>query len=98
MDYKELTSLMRDYANIKQEVNVIEECGTNNQQLKSPYMIAKGPDNELIFRNCSTNQLVIFNKKLQYSHAIWKVSTYNWNSKGHLCVADRDLHCIQSLQ
>ena len=109
VNHNELAMLMniRDYANIKQEVNVIEEYGTNSQQLKWPYMIAKGPNNELVVRNCSTNQMVIFNEKLEYLRVIGGTGNGNGkfqritgiaiNNKGYLYVADRDLHCIQKL-
>ena len=98
---------IRDYANIKQEVKVIDKYGPNNEQLKRPYLMAKGPNNELIVRNQSTRQLVIFDKQLQYSHVIGgkgngngkfqRITGIAVDNKGYLYVADRDLHCIQKL-
>ena len=98
---------IRDYANIKQEVKVIEKCGPNNRQLKFPYLMAEGPKNELIVRNYSHNKLVIFDEQLQYSHVIGGKGNGNGkfqcitgiavDNKGYLYVADRDLHCIQKL-
>ena len=98
---------IRDYANIKQEVKVIDKYGPNNEQLKYPYLIAKGPNNELIIRNDSTNQLVIFDDRLQYSNVIGGRGNGNGkfqcitgiavDNKGYLYVADRKLHCIQKL-
>ena len=61
---------IRDYGNIKQEVKVIDKYGPSDQLLKFPYLMAIGPNNELIFRNLSTMQLVIFDEQLQYSHVI----------------------------
>ena len=98
---------IRDYANIKQEVKVIDKYGPNNEQLKCPYLMAKGPNNELIVRNYSTHQLVIFDEQLQYSHVIggrgngngrfqW-ISGIAVDNKGYLYVADGNLHCIQKL-
>ena len=65
---------IRDYANIKEEVKVIDKYGPNNEQLKYPYLMTKGPNNEVIVRNHSTKQLMIFDEQLQYSHACdwWK--------------------------
>ena len=96
---------IRDYANIKQEVKVIDKYGPNNEQLKWPYLMAIGPNNELIVRNHSTCQLVIFDEQLQYSHVIGGKGTGNGkfqcitgiavDNKGYLYVADYDLHYIQ---
>ena len=96
---------IRDYANIKQEVKVIDRYGPNNEQLKSPYLMANGPNNELIGRNYSTCQLVIFDEQLQYSHVIGGKGNRNGkfqsvtgiavDNKGYLYVADGNLCCIQ---
>ena len=94
---------IQDYANIKQEVKVIDKYGPNNEQLKWPYLMAKGPNNELIVRNHSTCQLVIFDEQLQYSHVIGGngngkfqcITGIAVDNKGYLYVADCDLHCIQ---
>ena len=98
---------IRDYANIKQEVKVIDKYGPNNEQLEHPYLMAKGPNNELIVCNYSIQQLVIFDEQLQYSHVIGGRGNGNGkfqcvtgiavDNKGYLYVADRDLHCIQKL-
>ena len=96
---------IRDYANIKQEVKVIDKYGPNNEQLKWPYLMAKGPNSEVIVRNHSTRQLVIFDEQLQYSHVIGGRGNGNGkfhcitgiavDSKEYLHVADRELHHIQ---
>ena len=96
---------VRDYANIKQEVKVIDNYGPNNEQLKYPYLMAKGPNNEVIVRNHSTCHLVIFDGQLQYSHVIGGRGNGNGkfqcitgiavDSEGYLYVADYNLHCIQ---
>ena len=96
---------IRDYANIKEEVKVIDKYGPNNEQLKYPYLMAKGPNNEVIVRNNSTDQLVIFDEQLQYSHVIGGRGNGNGkfqaitgiavDNKGYLYVADCGLHCIQ---
>ena len=94
-----------DYANIKEDVKVIDKYGPNNEQLKNPYLMAKGPNNEVIVRNYSTNQLVIFDEQLQYSHVIGGRGKGNGkfqcitgialDNKGYLYVVDCHLHCIQ---
>ena len=96
---------IQDYANIKQEVKMIDKYGPNNEQLEYPYLMAKGPNNEVIFRNDSTDQLVIFDEQLQYSHVIGGSGNGNGkfqcitgiavDNKGYLYVADGHLHCIQ---
>ena len=98
---------IRDYANIKQEVKVIDKYRPNNEQLNWPYLMAKGPNNELIVRKYSTSQLVIFDEQLQYSHVIGGRGNGNGkfqcitgiavDNKGYLYVADCDLNCIQKL-
>ena len=98
---------IRDYANIKQEMKVIDKYGPNNEQLMSPYLMAKGPNNELIVRNYSTHQLVIFDEQLRYSHVIGRRGNGNRkfqcitgiavDNKGYLYIADYHLHCIQKL-
>ena len=98
---------IRDYANIKEEVKVIDKYGPNNEQLNYPHLMAKGPNNEVIVRNDFTSQLVIFDEQLQYSHVIGGRGNGNGkfrcitgiavDNKGYLqlYVADRSLHCIQ---
>ena len=92
---------IRDYANIKEEVKVIDKYGPNNEQLKYPYFMAKGPNNEVIVCNNSTKQLVIFDEQLQYSHVIGGrgkflgITGIVVDNKGYLYVADGGLHCIQ---
>ena len=96
---------IRDYANIKEEVKVIDKYGPNNEQLMWPYLMAKGPNNEVIVRNNSTSQLVIFDEQLQYSRVIGEYGNGNGkfqnltgiavDNKGYLYVADCELHCIQ---
>ena len=98
---------IRDYANIKQEMKVIDKYGPNDEQLKSPYLMAKGPNNELIVNNDSTHQLVIFDEQLQYSHVIGGRGNGNGkfqlitgiavDNKGYVYVADYNLHCIEKL-
>ena len=93
------------HANIKQEVRMIDKYGPNNEQLKTPYLMAVGPNNELIVRHFSTDQLVIFDEQLQYSHVIGGRGNGNGkfqsitgiavDNKGYLYVADCKLHCIQ---
>ena len=89
-------------------MKVIDKYGPNNEQLKYPYLMAKGLNNELIVHNYSTSQLVIFDEQLQYSHVIGGSGNGNGkfqnitgiavDNKGYLYVADCHLHCIQKLK
>ena len=98
---------IRDYANIKEEVMVIDKYGPNNHLLKFPYLMAQGPNNELISRDLSTMQLVTFDEQLQYLHVIGERGNGNGkfqritgiavDNKGFLYVVDCDSHCIQKL-
>ena len=96
---------IRDYVNIKQVVKVIDKYGPNNEQLKWPYLMAKGSNNKIIVNNDSSDQLVIFNEQLQYSHVIGGRGNENEkfqsttgiavDKKGYLYVVDCELNCIQ---
>ena len=92
---------LRHYTDIKQEVKIIGTYQNNN--LKRPYLLAKGSNNELIVR--SSKELVVFDKHLQYSHVIGRTGSHCTNifqaitglavdKKGYLYVADCDLHRI----
>ncbi|XP_065886762.1 E3 ubiquitin-protein ligase TRIM71-like [Dysidea avara] len=96
---------VRDYNKSKQEVKIIDKYGPTNKKLIFPYLLAKGPNNELIVRDSSTNQLVVFDKHFQYSHVIGGAGSGNEgitgiavDKKGYLYVADSDLHCIQKFK
>ena len=96
---------IRNYANIKQEVKVIDKYGPNDEQLYLPYMMARGPNNEIIVKNHSTCQLVIFNEQLQYSHVIGGRGNGNGkflnitgiavDGKRYLYFADCEIHTVQ---
>ena len=98
---------IRDYANIKEEVKVISFYGQDYEDLHWPFLMAKGPNNEVIVRDDSTNQLVIFDEQLQYSHVIGGRGNGNGefkhitgiavDDKGYLYVADSKLHFIQKI-
>ena len=99
---------IRDYNKLKQEVKIIAKYGPTNKKLTSPYLLAKGPNNELIVRDNSTSQLAVFDKHFQYSHVIGGAGSGNGkfqaitgvavDKKGYLYVADCMLHCIQKFK
>ncbi|XP_065886766.1 E3 ubiquitin-protein ligase TRIM71-like [Dysidea avara] len=108
MNHEEIKVLIRDYNKLKQEVKIIDKYGPTNKKLSFPYMLAKGPNNELTVRDNSTNQLVVFDKHFQYSHVIGGAGSGNGkfqyitgiavHKKGYLYVADCNLHCIQKFK
>ena len=96
---------IRGYNKLKQVAKIIDKYGPTNQQLNYPYLLAEGPNNELIVYDHSTKQLVVFDKHFQYSHVIGGAGSGNGKfqcitgiavdkMKGYLYVADCNLHCI----
>ena len=104
-----VSTSIRDYNKLKQVAKIIDKYGPTNQQLNYPYLLAKGPNNELIVYDHSTKQLVIFDIHFQYSHVIGGAGSGNGKfqyttgitvdkKKGYLYVADCNLHCIQKFK
>jgi len=97
---------IRNYATIKKEIKIINKFGPTNKQLQHPYQVAKVPNGGLIFRDCSTQQLIVLNKQFQYSHAIASGNEEFQNITGIavdekeclLYVADGELNCIQKFK
>ena len=98
----------RDYVSInKNEVKIIKN-GLPETPLKFPYSLAKGPNNQLIFADDSSSQLVIFDDQLQYSRCIGKkgkevgeflnITGIAIDNYEQLYVADSDLNCIQKFK
>ncbi|XP_065883186.1 E3 ubiquitin-protein ligase TRIM71-like [Dysidea avara] len=100
---------IRDYATIKQEVKVIKKA--DYKSLEDPYVLAKGPNSELIVRNDSKNQLAVFDKHFQFSHVIGGVNSTGHrkfhsvditgiavDKKGYVFVAACELGCIQKFK
>lgn len=86
---------------------VIDQYGPSDEELKSPNMLAKGPNNGLICHNSSTQQLVFFDEKLQYSHVIGEKGNGNGKfedisgiavGESYMYVADSVLNCIQKFE
>ncbi|XP_065889178.1 E3 ubiquitin-protein ligase TRIM71-like isoform X2 [Dysidea avara] len=110
VNHEEIKGLVniRDYNKLKQEVKIIDKYGPTNKKLEYPYLLAKGPNNELIVHDNSTNQLVVFDKHFQYSHVIGgagsgigkfrAITGIAVDKKGYLYVSDRELHCIQKFK
>ncbi|XP_065887951.1 E3 ubiquitin-protein ligase TRIM71-like [Dysidea avara] len=106
-DVKVLMNI-RDYNKLKKEMKIIDKYGPTNRKISRPYLLAKGPNNELIVRDYSTKQLVVFDKHFQYSHVIGGTGRGNGkfqcitgiavDKKGYLYVADHSLHCIQKFK
>jgi len=96
-----------DYDKIKQEVKkIIDKYGPTNRKFTLPYQLAKGPSNEVIVRDCSTKQLVVFDEHFQSSHVFGGAGNGRGkfqsiagialdNRKRHLYISDSLLHCIQ---
>ena len=93
---------LQDYANINTEVKIIDKYPPQFI-IKAPHLLAKGSENQLIFR--SGKELVVFDKYLQYSHIIGRtgkrcatifkaITGLAVDKNGNIYVANCDLHCI----
>jgi len=92
---------LRDYAGINHETKIIDSYP--DAILKAPYLLAKGPDNQLIVR--SNKELVIFDNHLCYSHVIGRTGMHCTSifkaitglavdKNGYVYVEDCSLHRI----
>ena len=110
VNHEEIKVLVRDYKELEQTVEAVEgitEYGRTKMRL-SPFLLAKGPNDELIFGGGSTRELVVFDKYLQYSYVIGEAGSGNGkfqaitgiavDKKGYLYVGDRELNCIQKFK
>jgi len=85
---------------------VIERSHFKSKQLQFPYLIATGPNDELIVNDDSMNQLVVFDPNLTTSHTIGSkgffelkdISGITVNNKGHVFVADKIQGCIHKFK
>ena len=97
----------RDYTNINiEEIKMIKN-GLPEAPLRFPYLLAKGPSNQLFVGDDSTSNLIVFNDKLQYLHCIGKRGEEDGEFQSitgiaidneHVYVADSDLNCIQKFK
>ena len=86
---------------------MIDQYGPSNEQLSSPHMLAKGPNNGLICGNSARQQLIFFDEQLHYSYVIGEKGDGNGKfqdicgitaNKMYLYVADAVLNCIQKFE
>lgn len=95
---------VRDYVNIKKEVMTIDKYGPANKLLKFPYLLCKGPNDEIIVNDDATNQLVIFDRQLKFSHVIdgngrlQGITGITVDKNGCLYIADGKLNCIKKFK
>ena len=95
----------RDYSSIKQELTIVNKYGRRSQPLGSPWLLAKGAGDKLFVRDSHTHQVVVFDKKLKFSHLIGSSSDREpFKSIGGIAVNDEEelvyvsdqmLNCIQ---
>ena len=93
----------RDYRSIKKELTTINKYGRRSQPLGSPWLLAKGAGDKLFVRDSYTHQVVVFDKRLKFSHVIGS-SREQFKSIGGIAVkdeaelvyvSDQLLNCIQ---
>jgi len=102
--------MARDMASFNQKeiMTIVDKYGPTDKKFTLPYQLAKGPNNELIVRDCSTKQLVVFDEHFHCSRVIGGVGNGNGkfqsiagiaaDKKGYLYVSDSLLHCIQKFK
>ena len=86
--------------------SVIERVHLKNKCLKNPYLMAIGPNDEVIVNDESMNQLIVFDPNLNTSHAIGSegfteledITGITVNKLGDVFVADKKLCCIQKFK
>ena len=88
---------IRDYSAIQREIQIIDNYGPDEdvKKLKHPYLLAVGPNDELVFRDYNTKQLVVFDDQFRYIRSIGKGLVDNptavvVSKNGYLYVTD---HC-----
>ena len=94
---------VRDYTSINKDVMVINKYGPTNKILQFPYLLSKGPDDEIFVNDDATNQLVVFDCQLKFLRVIGGngfqgITGIAVHEKGWLYVADGKLNCIQKFQ
>ena len=102
---------VRDYTSINKELMMVDKYGPTDSPLKFPYLFTKGPNDEIIVNDDATNQLIVFDHQLKFSHVIGAHSQdTNGNKRlqgitgiamdkdGYLYVADRILNCIKKFK
>jgi len=52
-----------------QDINIIDKCGPSNK-LQMPYLIGKGLKDKVIITDNSSNQLIVYDHKLNFLHVI----------------------------
>lgn len=92
---------VRDYTSINKELMIVDKYGPTSKPLRFPYLLNKGPNDEIIVNDDATNHLVIFDRHLKFSHVIGEngrlqgITGIAVDKTGCLYVADAKLDCIK---
>ena len=102
---------IRDYTSINsKELMIIDKYGPSNKPLKFPYLFAKGPNDEIIVNDDATNQLIVFDDELKFSHVIDGGQDTNGSKRlqgitgiaidkrRYMYIADCKLNCIKKFK
>ena len=102
---------VQDYTSINsKEMMIIDNYGPTNEPLKFPYLFAKGPNDEIIVNDDATNQLIVFDCQLKFSHVIGGCQDTNGSKRlqgitgiamdkgGYMYIADCKLDCIKKFK
>ncbi|XP_065904042.1 E3 ubiquitin-protein ligase TRIM71-like [Dysidea avara] len=99
----EIPSCIRDYKAFQQETRIIKRYGSDAKDLRHPYLMVNGPNNELIIRDFVSKHLVVFDDPLRYSHTIGE-GVCDWptglavSKKGYVYAQDHLLQTIQKFK
>ena len=94
---------VRDYSNIQETAHIISHYGSQNEKrLNCPHLLAVGPNDEVVVRDCDLKKLVIFDRNLKFSSLIdVKESDPTGlavSKKGHLYLSDSKSNSIKKFK
>ena len=93
----------RDYSTVQETTHVISHHGSQNEnKLDCPHLLAVGPNDEVIVRDCHIKKLVVFDRNLKFSCLIdvgeSDPTGLAVSKKGHLYISDGKSNSIKKFK